>query len=107
MPARFACSGVAGRNSAPPSSIRPDDAGRTPPTIFSSVLLPAPFAPTRPTILPAGTSKLTSRSASKSPNLLLMPVNDSAADVTISRLPGKPVPRRSPGDGSRAVQVYL
>src|SRR4051812_28944400 len=41
--------------------------------IFMSVLLPAPFSPTRPWISPARSVKSTPRSASTPPNALVMP----------------------------------
>ena len=108
MPDDFACCGEEGRYSFPFRSILPEDAGWTPATILSSVLLPAPFAPTRPTTSPAGSSKPTSCSASKPPKLLPMPEKDRTAEVTTAAS-GNPVPRRGGrGTGRRyGSTVYL
>ena len=47
--------------------------------IFISVLLPAPFSPTRPWISPAFSEKSTARSACTPPNDLEMPESSSSA----------------------------
>ena len=50
-----------------PSSVMPPRHGRSAPAIvISSVVLPAPFAPTRATVSPAASSRLTPNSAWKS-----------------------------------------
>src|ERR1700753_1195285 len=59
--------------SCPSSSMRPEKSTCTPAMIFISVLLPAPFSPTRPWISPAESAKSIPRSASTPPKDLLMP----------------------------------
>src|SRR5580693_488387 len=46
----------------------PDEAGSRPSSIRIRVVLPAPLAPSRPTISPGRTSRLTSRTAVAAPN---------------------------------------
>src|SRR4051794_32933882 len=54
--------------------------------IFISVLLPAPFSPTRPWISPDASAKSTSRNASTPPKLLPIPLSSSAgADMCNGR----------------------
>src|SRR5580700_4095346 len=59
----------------PPSTVTdPADAADRPTARFSSVLLPAPFGPTRAATCPAGTASVHSRSAHVRPYLLLRSV---------------------------------
>ena len=53
---------------APNSAMVPPEAGSRPSSIRISVVLPAPLAPSRPTISPGPTRRLTSRTAVKWPN---------------------------------------
>src|SRR5690242_19282288 len=52
--------------------------------IFMSVLLPAPFSPTRPWISPARNGKSTSRSEWTTPNGFEMPTISSSAGLPFS-----------------------
>ena len=49
----------------------------------SSVVLPAPFGPIRPTMVPCGTPKLTPSTACRPPNLLEMPSTSSSGRALI------------------------
>ena len=49
--------------------------------IFISVLLPAPFSPTRPWISPAFSAKSTARRACTPPNDLEMPASSRSAGL--------------------------
>ena len=60
------------RTSFPSSTKRPENSACTPAMIFISVLLPAPFSPTRPWISPAESAKSTPRSASTPPKALVI-----------------------------------
>src|SRR5690348_13693228 len=73
MPAACASRAERNRFSCPSSSKRPENSGCTPAMIFISVLLPAPFSPTRPWISPGRSAKSTPRSASTPPKLFVMP----------------------------------
>src|SRR5271155_3610223 len=72
MPAARASAGE--RNDRPASliAIVPRSAGKTPVRIFTSVLLPAPFAPISAWTSPGRTLRLAERSATTEPNLLAM-----------------------------------
>src|SRR5690349_17572217 len=59
--------------SCPSIRKRPENSGCTPAMIFISVLLPAPFSPTRPWISPGRSAKSTPRSASTPPKVLPIP----------------------------------
>src|ERR1700741_5277255 len=63
------------RVSFPSRTKRPENSGCTPAMIFISVLLPAPFSPTRPGISPAESAKSTRRNASTPPKVLLIPLS--------------------------------
>src|SRR4051812_42883764 len=67
IPARAISSGLAPRIERPSSRTSPPSAGQRPIKAWSVVDLPAPFAPLRPTISPAATSKLTSETAGTPP----------------------------------------
>src|SRR6201996_4379721 len=73
MPAARASRAERNRVSSPSISMRPEKSAWTPAMIFISVLLPAPFSPTRPWISPAWSVKSIPRSASTPPKDLLMP----------------------------------
>src|SRR6185312_15582366 len=75
MPAACASRAERNRLSCPSSSKRPENSGCRPAMIFISVLLPAPFSPTRPWISPAESAKSTPRSASTPPKALLIPLS--------------------------------
>src|SRR6266436_5973736 len=60
------------RVSRPSSTKRPENSVCTPAMIFISVLLPAPFSPTRPWISPAESAKSTPRSASTPPKAFVI-----------------------------------
>src|SRR5215467_13412372 len=82
MPAACASRAERNRFSCPSSSRRPENSGCTPAMIFISVLLPAPFSPTRPWISPGRSAKSTPRSASTPPKAFVMPFS--------SRMGGRP-----------------
>ncbi len=63
MPAAMAPAMVIASRSVPSMRMRPVVGGTTPPMIFISVDLPAPFSPTSPITSPGSTEKLTSSSA--------------------------------------------
>src|SRR5262249_16406786 len=73
IPAARASRAERKRVSCPSSRMRPENSGCTPAMIFISVLLPAPFSPTRPWISPGESAKSTPRSASTPPKVLLIP----------------------------------
>src|SRR5258708_9327690 len=75
MPAARASRAERKRVSRPSSRNRPENSGCTPAMIFISVLLPAPFSPTRPWISPADSAKSTPRSASTPPKAFVIPRN--------------------------------
>src|SRR6185437_13491016 len=81
MPA--ACASRADRKcvSLPSSRKRPENSGCTPAMIFISVLLPAPFSPTRPWISPGRSAKSTPRSASTPPKVLPIPFSSRRGEV--------------------------
>src|SRR5690348_8047541 len=80
MPAACASRAERNRVSCPSSSKRPENSGCTPAMIFISVLLPAPFSPTRPWISPGRSAKSTPRSASTPPKVLLIPLSSRMGD---------------------------
>src|SRR5688500_18112000 len=65
-----------------------------PEIVFTSVDLPAPLSPTRPTTSPACTSKSTPSSACTAPKRLLTPWRASRGPLAVTRLPppGAPCP---------------
>src|SRR5581483_5965502 len=75
IPAACASRADRKRVSAPSSRKRPENSGCTPAMIFISVLLPAPFSPTRPWISPGRSAKSTPRSASTPPKVLPIPLS--------------------------------
>src|SRR6185312_7327665 len=82
MPAARASRTDRNRTSSPSSAKRPEKSACTPAMIFISVLLPAPFSPTRPWISPGNSVKSTPRSASTPPKAFVMPLS--------SRMGGRP-----------------
>src|SRR5580704_3999018 len=107
---RFLYSGVSCATNAIPSSAAGDPAGLPPSTVtdpadgadrptarFSSVLLPAPFGPTRAATCPAGTASVHSRSAHVRPYLLLRSV------VSMTFMPQAYAGRRNTDITRRAV----
>src|SRR5882672_4043240 len=82
MPAPRASRAERKRVSFPSSKKRPENSGSTPAMIFISVLLPAPFSPTRPWISPADSAKSTPRKASTPPKAFVIPCS--------SRMGGRP-----------------
>src|SRR5882724_4427001 len=105
MPA--ACASRAERKwvSVPSSMNRPENSGCTPAMIFISVLLPAPFSPTRPWISPALRAKSTSFRACTPPNVLEIPDISSSgtppASTSIASL------RRAARDQTRSDQEVI
>src|SRR5215475_13695906 len=81
MPAARASRAERKRVSFPSSSKRPENSGCTPAMIFISVLLPAPFSPTRPWISPGRSAKSTPRSASTPPKVLLIPCSSRRGEA--------------------------
>ena len=75
---------AAARETSPASALS------SPPTIDSSVVLPAPLGPITATSSPSAASKLTSRSATRSPKRLVTPRTFTCATV----LPRAPPPRQ-------------
>src|ERR1700745_3933493 len=73
IPAARASRAERKRCSRPSRRKRPENSGCTPARIFISVLLPAPFSPTRPWISPGRSAKSTPRSASTPPKVLPIP----------------------------------
>src|SRR5580765_3882654 len=80
MPIPAASASRADRNctAAPSSRMAPWYSACTPAMIFISVLLPAPFSPTRPWISPAFRVKSTSLRACTPPNVLQIPDSSSS-----------------------------
>lgn len=64
-----------GRNGSPPSSMVPESAACTPPRMFISVDLPAPFSPTMPSTRPGASEKLIDLSTSTPKKRLSMARN--------------------------------
>jgi len=93
-PAHFGDVGLLlARRTASAAAIVPAEGLSMPTARFSSVLLPAPFGPTRPTTRPAGTSMVQSASAQRRPYLLPRPW---ARMMTVMGLkPGRPTRRRA------------
>ena len=81
-PSRSAC-----RRSGPAGVTVPLSGARIPPSIVSSVVLPAPLGPMIASSSPRATSKLTSRTARRSPKLLATPVDDERRRVRAPRAP--------------------
>src|SRR5882724_8573033 len=75
MPAACASRADRKRVSRPSSNKRPENSVCTPAMIFISVLLPAPFSPTRPWISPAESVKSTPRNAATPPKAFEMPTS--------------------------------
>ena len=69
IPARHMRDGVSPCNSRPPKRILPEDGRYTPVIRLNSVVLPAPFGPITPTILPGSTVNVTLCSACTPPKL--------------------------------------
>src|SRR5689334_2643016 len=82
MPAASASRAERKCTSRPSNMKRPENSVCTPAMIFISVLLPAPFSPTRPWISPGNSAKSTPRSASTPPKAFVMPLS--------SRMGGRP-----------------
>src|SRR5579871_5528843 len=82
IPAACASRAERKRRSWPSSRKLPENSGCTPAMIFISVLLPAPFSPTRPWISPGRSAKSTPRSASTPPKAFVIPFS--------SRMGGRP-----------------
>src|ERR1700739_91709 len=61
----------------------PRSAACTPAMIFMSVLLPAPFSPTRPWISPGESAKSTPRSASTPPKVLPIPCSSRMGEKLV------------------------
>src|SRR5262245_54928919 len=72
MPAARASRTERNRVWCPSIRKRPENSGCTPAMIFISVLLPAPFSPTRPWISPGKSRKSTPRKASTPPKALVI-----------------------------------
>src|SRR5687768_3026813 len=64
--------------------------------ILTSVLLPAPLSPTRPTTSPAATCMLTPRSAWTPPNHLTTPRHSTTGAGVTARRTSTCAPRRAP-----------
>src|SRR5262245_50851097 len=78
MPAASASRAERKCTAEPSSRMAPSYSACTPAMIFISVLLPAPFSPTRPWISPAFRAKSTSLRACTPPNDLQMPDSSSS-----------------------------
>src|SRR5215470_3442764 len=78
MPAASASRAERKCTGTPSSRMAPSYSACTPAMIFISVLLPAPFSPTRPWISPALRAKSTSLRACTPPNDLQMPDSSSS-----------------------------
>src|SRR5215471_18414923 len=78
MPAASASRAERNCTGTPSSRMAPSYSACTPAMIFISVLLPAPFSPTRPWISPAFRAKSTSLRACTPPNDLQMPDSSSS-----------------------------
>src|SRR5271154_262030 len=76
-PSRALAAGVRVVTSFPAMKTRPATGRRSPEMTPKSVDLPAPFGPTRPTMLLAGTSMDTSDNAVRPPNRTVTPVADN------------------------------
>ena len=70
-PSRARCDGLAWVTSAPCSVIRPADGLTRPEHALKMLVLPAPFGPTRPVIMPALTARVTLSTASAPPYLMV------------------------------------
>src|SRR5262245_46174534 len=81
MPAACASRAERKRLSCPSRRKRPENSGCTPAMIFISVLLPAPFSPTRPWISPGRSAKSTPRSASTPPKVLPIPLSSRRGEA--------------------------
>src|SRR5215467_11399736 len=77
MPIFVTSEGPVTWTSRPSKMYRPVSAGWMPAMVLTSVDLPAPLSPTRPTTSPAWTSKSTSVRAWTAPKCLLMPFSSS------------------------------
>src|SRR3712207_4132445 len=73
MPKACAACGPGSVTGVPSSTMLPESGARAPERILSSVLLPAPFSPSRAWISPRATSRSTSRSACTPGKPLLIP----------------------------------
>src|ERR1700746_3508003 len=80
MPAARASRLERKRVSRPSSMKRPENTGCTPAMIFISVLLPAPFSPTRPWISPGESAKSIPRRASTPPKAFVICVSSSRGE---------------------------
>src|SRR5690606_31084615 len=69
--------------SRPSNHTLPDSAASRPATIFSKVLLPLPEAPSRATVSPAATRKLTALSSARWSHCLLMFRSSSMAGIVL------------------------
>src|SRR3954452_4752068 len=82
-----ACTASRGEPISVPSAVitRPPSALWTPNSVFSRVLLPAPFSPRRACPSPAGTSNVTSRSTRTPANALLTRSRVTTVDIDLLR----------------------
>src|ERR1700678_3669581 len=72
-PSRARCDGLAWVTSVPCRVIRPADGFTRPEHTLKMLVLPAPFGPTRPVIMPALTARVTLSTASAPPYLMVRP----------------------------------
>src|SRR5262245_28053721 len=79
MPAARASRGVGGAKGAPAKRIAPSSADTLPPSTFIKVDFPAPFSPTRPTMRPKPTLKLTDFKTRMPKKDLVMPAKESSS----------------------------
>src|ERR1700687_2248984 len=86
--------------SCPPTVAVPEVGGVSVVIIRINVVLPAPLGPSKPKISPVGTVKLTSFTATKSPNCFLSLLT-TIAFVSVTFMGPAVSPKRSSGDGTR------
>src|SRR6202035_2519449 len=85
--------------SCPPTTAEPEVGGVSVVIIRISVVLPAPFGPSKPKISPVGTVKLTSFTATKSPNCFFSFLTSIAFVSVVFMAPAVFIARSS-GDGA-------
>ncbi len=103
IPCAQASRGEASAASAPPTVIRPASGRSMPPSTLSSVVLPAPFAPSTPWTSPARSSSSAASSATTVPKLRVIPRSRATVPLTgLSRRgsPGSAHPADGSADGS-------
>src|SRR5688572_29954584 len=103
-PTRAVISAESRDGERPKVLIEPEVGERSPIASCSSVVLPAPFGPTRPTTLCSGRLRSQSRSARKAPKLLLRRVASRAAGMFRLLLICGPKSQREQGNNALAIE---